>query len=78
MEDWKEELKERFFERFFYAEDGSRDWDRWRNQDPDAVWDFIQQELSKAREEGIAMGFETYRRQVEQLYEEFKKSKLNK
>ena len=34
------------------------------------------QELDRAREEGIAIGFETYRRQVEDLYKAFKKSKL--
>jgi len=49
----KKELKERFFDRFFYAEDGSCDWDRWRRQDPDVVWDFIEQEIDRAREEGI-------------------------
>lgn len=48
----KKELKERFFDRFFYAEDGSGDWDRWRNQDPNVVLEFILEELSKAREEG--------------------------
>lgn len=48
----KKELKERFFRRFFYAEDGSHDWDRWKNQDPSIVLEFISQELDKAREEG--------------------------
>ena len=48
----KKELKERFFDRFFYAEDGSCDWDRWRKQDPNVVLEFILEELSKAREEG--------------------------
>lgn len=48
----KKELKERFFERFFYAEDGSRDWDRWRKQDPSVVLEFILEELDRAREEG--------------------------
>ena len=50
------ELKERFFDRFFYAEDGSCDWDRWRNQDPNVVLEFILEELSKAREEGYSDG----------------------
>ena len=49
----KKELKERFFDRFFYAEDGSCDWDRWRKQDPNVVLEFILEELSKAREEGV-------------------------
>lgn len=48
----KKELKERFFERFFYAEDGSRDWDRWRKQDPSVVLEFIQQELGNAEKRG--------------------------
>lgn len=48
----KKEIKERFFERFFYAEDGSHDWDRWRNQDPNVVLEFILEKLDKAREEG--------------------------
>ena len=48
----EKELKERFFERFFYAEDGSRDWDRWRKQDPSVVLEFILEELDRAREEG--------------------------
>lgn len=47
-----EEIKERFFDRFFYAEDGSRDWNRWKNQDPNVVLEFILEELSKARKEG--------------------------
>ena len=47
----KKELKERFFDRFFYAEDGSGDWDRWRKQDPSVVLEFILEELEKAREE---------------------------
>ena len=47
----EKELKERFFERFFYAEDGSRDWDRWRKQDPSVVLEFILEELDRAREE---------------------------
>ena len=47
----KKELKERFFDRFFYAEDGSCDWDRWRKQDPSVVLEFILEELDRAREE---------------------------
>ena len=49
----KKELKERFFDRFFYAEDGSCDWDRWRKQDPSVVLEFILEELDRAREEVI-------------------------
>ena len=52
----KKELKERFFDRFFYAEDGSCDWDRWRKQDPNVVLDFILEELDRAREEGYQKG----------------------
>ena len=48
----KIEVKERFFDRFFYAEDGSRDWERWRISDPSVVLEFIFEELDKAREEG--------------------------
>jgi hypothetical protein len=48
----KKELRERFFNRFFYAEDGSRDWDRWRISDPTVVLEFILEEIDKAREEG--------------------------